>query len=264
MDQEGNPLEGVFNNTVRLIDYDPALNNTLAKIVGGDLTLEEVGRIIDPTYEPPVIEPPAPPVPETPMAPELSEGEDLEGAFDHQAPTVEAMESATLQPREPEVREPEVVNKPEVNEPKVNGPEVGEPEVNKPKVREPKVREPEVRESEINKPEVGESDPFDPATESFETEMDSTADDGLLPPSRALTPDPSETSPPKNERSDLEKVDSSAAVDTFSPQETPEIIQPDNSERTTAIKSKADDAFNPFDNEAGLPADTMPLSLIHI
>lgn len=58
VDDEGNPLEGVFNNTARLINYDPDLNDTLAKIVVGDLTLEEVGRIIDPTYEPPVPEQP--------------------------------------------------------------------------------------------------------------------------------------------------------------------------------------------------------------
>ncbi|MEM7795279.1 MAG: hypothetical protein AAF579_12630, partial [Cyanobacteria bacterium P01_C01_bin.118] len=56
VDDQGNPIEGLFNNTVRLIDYDPALNDSLAQIVRGDLTLEQVGHIIDPTYSPPVPE----------------------------------------------------------------------------------------------------------------------------------------------------------------------------------------------------------------
>ncbi|NEQ48552.1 MAG: hypothetical protein F6K11_00225 [Leptolyngbya sp. SIO3F4] len=56
VDDEDNPIKGVFNNTVRLINYEPNLNDTLAKIVRGELTLEEVGGIIDPTYEPPVPE----------------------------------------------------------------------------------------------------------------------------------------------------------------------------------------------------------------
>lgn len=67
VDDQGNPIEGVFNNTVRLINYEPDLNDSLTQIVRGDLTLEQVGNIIDPTYEPPV-----PEIPEV-----LAESEDL-------------------------------------------------------------------------------------------------------------------------------------------------------------------------------------------
>ncbi|MEM8611667.1 MAG: hypothetical protein AAGF93_06585 [Cyanobacteria bacterium P01_H01_bin.105] len=56
IDETGEPIEGVFNNTVRLIEYDPTFNDTLAKIIQDDLTLEEVGGILDPTYEPPLSE----------------------------------------------------------------------------------------------------------------------------------------------------------------------------------------------------------------
>ena len=71
VDDEGEPIEGVFNNTVRLITYDPDLNNSLAKIVRGDLTLAEVGGIVDPTYQPPMPEPtePEPEPAEPPEAP---------------------------------------------------------------------------------------------------------------------------------------------------------------------------------------------------
>ncbi|WP_152532183.1 hypothetical protein [Leptolyngbya sp. Heron Island J] len=60
VDDDGQPIQGVFNNTVRLIEYDPALDDGLAKITRGDLTLAEVGSIVDPTYEPPVLEVPEP------------------------------------------------------------------------------------------------------------------------------------------------------------------------------------------------------------
>ena len=59
VDDAGKPIEGVFNNTVRLIDYDPDLDDGLAKIVRGDITLAEIGGIVDPDYEPDVPEPEA-------------------------------------------------------------------------------------------------------------------------------------------------------------------------------------------------------------
>lgn len=58
IDTDGNPIPGVFNNTVRLIDYDPTGQDGLAKIISGDARLEMVGTIVDPSYEPPVIEAP--------------------------------------------------------------------------------------------------------------------------------------------------------------------------------------------------------------
>ncbi|MEM9806050.1 MAG: hypothetical protein AAF959_12280 [Cyanobacteria bacterium P01_D01_bin.56] len=58
VDTEGKPIPGVFNNTVRLIDYDPTVQDGLAKIVNGEARLEMVGTIVDPSYEPPVVEDP--------------------------------------------------------------------------------------------------------------------------------------------------------------------------------------------------------------
>lgn len=67
VDEEGNPIEGVFNNTVRVIEYDSELNDTLAQLVRGDLELVDIGGIVDPNYQPP-----APEVPEPTAAPEES------------------------------------------------------------------------------------------------------------------------------------------------------------------------------------------------
>ncbi|MEO0397360.1 MAG: hypothetical protein AAF243_15435 [Cyanobacteria bacterium P01_A01_bin.137] len=68
VDDAGEPVEGVFNNTVQLINYDPGLDDSLAKIVRGDVTLAETGGIVDPDYEPEMPEPemPEPEMPELP------------------------------------------------------------------------------------------------------------------------------------------------------------------------------------------------------
>ncbi|MGI8934487.1 MAG: hypothetical protein ACR2FS_10480, partial [Phormidesmis sp.] len=59
VDEQGNPIDNAFNSTVRLVNYDPEQQNSLAKIVRGELPLKQIGQIADPDYEPP-IEPVAP------------------------------------------------------------------------------------------------------------------------------------------------------------------------------------------------------------
>ncbi|WOD39350.1 hypothetical protein [Nodosilinea sp. E11] len=57
IDDAGNPIDNRFNNTVRIIDYQPGGTDTLSRLVRGELTLQEVAGIIDPTYVPPLPEP---------------------------------------------------------------------------------------------------------------------------------------------------------------------------------------------------------------
>ncbi len=59
IDETGRPIENRFNNTVRVIDYQPGGTDTLSRLVRGELDLKAVASIIDPTYTPP-----APPEPE--------------------------------------------------------------------------------------------------------------------------------------------------------------------------------------------------------
>lgn len=53
VDKQGNPIDNAFNSTVRLVNYDPEQQNSLAKIVRGELPLKQIGQIANPDYEPP-------------------------------------------------------------------------------------------------------------------------------------------------------------------------------------------------------------------
>jgi hypothetical protein len=67
LDEKGKVIPNAFNNTVRLIDYQPGGTDTLSKLVRNELAIAEVRGIIDPKYvyvpEPePAIEPVVEPV----------------------------------------------------------------------------------------------------------------------------------------------------------------------------------------------------------
>ncbi|MBT9310875.1 hypothetical protein [Leptothoe kymatousa] len=113
VDEDGAPIEGVFNNTVQVIDYDPTQQDGLATIVQGDIGLEMVGGIVDPSYEPPALEVPdtALEVPDTAL--EVPDTTDLENTPDSLPPGDNAEAS-----NEPEIVEPEIVE-PEGVEPGV-------------------------------------------------------------------------------------------------------------------------------------------------
>ncbi|WP_293051260.1 MULTISPECIES: hypothetical protein [unclassified Moorena] len=69
LDEQGNPVKNVFNNTVQVINYQPNGEDTLSQLVLGQLSAEEAGGIVDPNYQPP----PTPiPVPEETPAPSPS------------------------------------------------------------------------------------------------------------------------------------------------------------------------------------------------
>ncbi|MGB8686548.1 MAG: hypothetical protein WCD53_04320, partial [Microcoleus sp.] len=85
IDEQGNLVKNAFNNTVRLINYQPLGEDTLSKLVRGELTAAESRGIVDRTYEAPKPKPtptpepkptpaletpivnPSPAVPETPV-----------------------------------------------------------------------------------------------------------------------------------------------------------------------------------------------------
>ena len=50
VDGQGNLIDNVFNDTVRTITYEPGGQDTLSKIVRGELSVDEVKSIIDPDY----------------------------------------------------------------------------------------------------------------------------------------------------------------------------------------------------------------------
>lgn len=71
IDEQGELIENDFNSTVRLIDFDPELRDTLARLTRGELSIRKVGQIVDPDYEPPTeaIAPIEPTESEEPIAP---------------------------------------------------------------------------------------------------------------------------------------------------------------------------------------------------
>ena len=50
LDELGNPVKNTFNNTVRTIVYEPGGEDTLSKLVRGELNAADVRAIIDPNY----------------------------------------------------------------------------------------------------------------------------------------------------------------------------------------------------------------------
>ena len=70
LDEQGNPLKNVFNDTVRLIDYQPKGQDTLSKLVRGELSAEAARAIVNPNYQAEPTPTPTPiPSPETTLTP---------------------------------------------------------------------------------------------------------------------------------------------------------------------------------------------------
>ncbi len=60
IDENSVPIENVFNSSIRLIEYTPGGTDSLARLVRGEIPLEQAKVLVDPTYTPP-----QPPVVET-------------------------------------------------------------------------------------------------------------------------------------------------------------------------------------------------------
>ncbi|MFB2923140.1 hypothetical protein [Aerosakkonema funiforme] len=57
LDEQGNPVKNAFNNTARLITYEPNGNDTLSRLVRGELSADDARGIVDPNYIPKQPEP---------------------------------------------------------------------------------------------------------------------------------------------------------------------------------------------------------------
>ncbi|MBD2332007.1 hypothetical protein H6G22_09445 [Desertifilum sp. FACHB-868] len=81
LDEFGNPIENEFNNTVRLITYEPRGKDTLAKLTRGELSASEVRSIVDRSYTAPpspVVPTPVPTPKAFPTLPEIVESPEPE------------------------------------------------------------------------------------------------------------------------------------------------------------------------------------------
>jgi len=74
IDELGNPVKNVFNDTVRVISYEPKGKDTLSKLVRGELSAVQARGIVDPKYsfKPPVVSPTPTVTPTTEPTPTFS------------------------------------------------------------------------------------------------------------------------------------------------------------------------------------------------
>ncbi len=128
IDERGNLVKNAFNNTVRLINYQPLGKDTLSKLVRGELTAAETRSIVDRNYKPetPKLEPtpepkptpaletpivkPSAAVPETPVAKPSQEPKIAPEV--EPIPVTEPTATATPEPETPKIVEPIPVTEP--------------------------------------------------------------------------------------------------------------------------------------------------------
>lgn len=67
LNEQGNPLKNVYNNTARLISYEPNGQDTLSKLVRGELFAEAARGIVNPNYQAEAIPTPSPTPEPTPI-----------------------------------------------------------------------------------------------------------------------------------------------------------------------------------------------------
>jgi hypothetical protein len=128
LDEQGNPVKNVFNNTVRLISYEPKGKDTLSKLVRGELSADAARGIVNSGYKTTPTLTPAPspsptphpsvtpePLPSTPPAVEETPTPELETPLTEPTPSVE---SPTIPSESPSpVEEPSSTEEAPLSEP---------------------------------------------------------------------------------------------------------------------------------------------------
>ena len=101
LDNQGNPVKNVYNSTVKAINYEPKGKDTLAKIVRGEVSAEDLRGIVDSNYAVEIT---------TEVAPE-NKVEEAEGGFFDRFKRGEEDKTPTSQPTVKRI--PKVIETPE-------------------------------------------------------------------------------------------------------------------------------------------------------
>ncbi|MEH1999669.1 MAG: hypothetical protein V7L00_13140 [Nostoc sp.] len=211
LDNQGNPLKNAFNTTVRLIDYQPKGKDTLSRIVRGEVTADEVRRVVDQNYT--FTPTPTPSVEKTPQIQPKVEKQPIpeteipkESKTQPEQPKLEvptAVPSPSLSPTPPEIIEPPT---PETITPTPEStplPEKVVPQPTKPRVGGFFNR----RAGKITTPEAPVS-PSPSLPPTLPEIIESPAPERITPTPEAkseVTPTPESTPLPKTTAPDLEK-----------------------------------------------------------
>lgn len=135
LDDQGNPFPNAFNNTVRLIDYQPGGQDTLSKLTRGEISGAIARSIIDPNYKPPAPEPieKAEEPSSKPLIPQQTEEKSEEKLDDE--PDTEEVKVAPIEKVRPVPIQPILVAPPRVQKP-IEPPVIKSPVVEPPLVEE--------------------------------------------------------------------------------------------------------------------------------
>lgn len=233
LDETGNPIKNAFNNTVRLVNYAPQGQDTLAKLVRGELTATDARGTVDRNYKPPTPEP------------TTEETTPIVGPVVEPSPAIEQTPVAepNLEPTvTPEAKQVKIIAPAPTATPKIEEPKIVEPvraiapaPTVTPKIEETKIVEPvkaiapapTANHEKIAKPQVVnplESIAPEP-TETPEIEKQK-----IVEPVKTL--EEKTTVTPKIEaQKDAELVKASELQPTANPElETPKIVEPAASE----------------------------------
>lgn len=88
LDEQGTPIDNAFNTALRVIDYDPEADDSLSRLIRGDIPMAAAMKLVDPNYTPPE------PVEEEAIEEEPAEAESLGAEVFDSQPVVEGDTSA--------------------------------------------------------------------------------------------------------------------------------------------------------------------------
>lgn len=173
LDEKGNPVKNLFNNTARLITLEPGGNDTLSRLIRGELSAAQARGIVDPNAVPAVVKQPQPAAPPQVISPESTPDQQLQPLPPvKQSPVIEPKSEPVLSPvakpplpPEPPAQKPVPIKQPAAAEPKSTSP-VAPP---KPTPTPESAVEPDVKPTAPVKPRSSAAGWFDKIREQLDS-----------------------------------------------------------------------------------------------
>ncbi|HEY9737953.1 MAG TPA: hypothetical protein V6D06_16790, partial [Trichocoleus sp.] len=265
IDENGDLIDNAFNNTVRVITYEPGGDDTLSKLVRGELSLQEVAGIVDPTYVPPALPEPEVEAQPTELAPSPTEPETNRADETPAEPSPLAPEPEAVQP---EVSQPEPYFKEQTPEERT----LKEPLLEEPPLETPALKEP-IEEAPSEQQPLGEPAlpvaPIPPAIEipTTETPEPETPELEAPEPETPALELPPPTSEPEEKPADPAELPSSAPdFEQNLPSDSPSLkaAPPEQGslEEAPLLSPPAPDAAEPSEEPSDEPSEEQPFTPI--
>ena len=197
LDEQGNEVNNAFNNTVRLITYEPDGEDTLSQLIRGELSAEVARSIVDPNYsgvltteptetETPEVSPPSATEPE-PTQTETTETEVEDTSTVIESPESETPDVPESSAVEPEQTETETVVE-EVSKDEVQAKTESNEEINPP---QPDTEESPINDESVVTPSEQDADQGSETVESAENQTEAVSSSVETSLSEIVEPEPS-------------------------------------------------------------------------